>query len=75
MMRRMVRAYAARVANSDMPDLADMLAVQAAFDDAVGEAVRTHRERWGTSWATIGSAAGIARSTACERWRLPRATP
>lgn len=72
MMRRMLRAYAARVADSDMPDLADMLDVQAAFDTAVGEAVRSHRARHGTSWAMIGEAAGIARSTACERWGRPR---
>ncbi len=68
MMRRMIRAYGRRVADADVEDLADMLAVRAELDAAIAFAVRTSRERWGRSWADIGRAAGVTRQTAHERW-------
>ncbi len=68
MFRRLLRAYAKRLADSDMEDLTEMFAVQAEFDAAVQAAVEMHRSRWDTSWAEIARAAGIPRSTAYDRW-------
>lgn len=68
MMRRLIRAYGRRVADADVEDLADMLAVRAELDEAIASAVRVSRERWGRSWADIGRAAGVTKQTAHERW-------
>lgn len=68
MMRRLIAAYGRRVADADMEDLADMLAVRDEFDAVIAEAVRHARERWGWSWADIGRAAGVTKQTAHERW-------
>lgn len=68
MMERMVRAYARRVASGDIDDLAAMIALGRAFDEAIGEAVRGARETYGRSWAEIAEAAGTTRQAAQQRW-------
>lgn len=68
MMRRMLRAHGRRVADADMEDLAELMALQRDLDDAIAYAVREGRARWGWSWADIGRAAGIKRQSAHERW-------
>lgn len=68
MMRRLIRAYGQRIADADMEDLTDMLALRDEFDAAIAFAVREARTRWGWSWADIGRAAGTTRSSAHERW-------
>jgi hypothetical protein len=65
--RRIVRAYARRIASGDVEALTDMVALSSVLDDAIGEAVtglRTH----GYSWAEIAARLGISRQAAQQRW-------
>jgi hypothetical protein len=65
--RRIVRAYARRVATGDVEALTDMVALSSVLDDAIGQAViglRTH----GYSWADIAARLGITRQAAQQRW-------
>jgi hypothetical protein len=65
--RRIVRAYARRVATGDVEALTDMVALSCVVDDAIGQAViglRTH----GYSWADIAARLGITRQAAQQRW-------
>ena len=65
--RRIIRAYARRVATGDVEALTDMVSLSGLLDDAISEAViglRTH----GYSWAEIGSRIGISRQAAQQRW-------
>ncbi|WP_426506717.1 hypothetical protein ACPPVO_52025 [Dactylosporangium sp. McL0621] len=67
--RRIVRAYARRVAAGDIEALADMVALSEDLDTAIGEAVtglRSHRRRY--SWEEIASRLGISRQAAHKRW-------
>lgn len=64
---RSMRALGRRVANADVEDLAEMLQLQRAFDDAVAEAVAGLRHG-GRSWGEIAAAVGITRQSAWERW-------
>lgn len=68
MLRRMIRAYAYRVAEADPEDLTEMLELRRAFDAAVRAAVRGQRKLQGRSWADIGAAAGITREAAYQKW-------
>lgn len=68
MLRRMIAAYTERVANADVEDLADMIAIAGELDAAIGVAVRSSRQRWGRSWADIARAAGTTRQAAQQRW-------
>lgn len=70
-LRRWLRAYAARVADSDDVDLGDMLAIRADLDAAIAAAVTGQREIHGRSWADIARAAGISRQAAQQRWGKP----
>lgn len=72
MVRRMVRAYGRRLADSDPTDLPDALALVAELDAAVGEAVRAMRESAGFSWADIAAYTGTSRQAAQQRWGKPR---
>lgn len=65
--RRMVRAAGRRVAEADPEDLAELLALQAAVDRALAEAVTGQRAA-GTSWAAIGAALGMTKQAAYQRW-------
>lgn len=65
--RRILRAYAARVALGDIDAVADMVAIGRELDDLIQEAVNGLRDR-GYSWADIGRRVGITKQSAHERW-------
>jgi hypothetical protein len=65
--RRIMRAYARRVADGDIEALADMLTLAAEVDNAIGQAVVGLHE-FGYSWADIGARLGITRQAAQKRW-------
>jgi hypothetical protein len=65
--RRILRAYARRVANGDVEALIVMTGLAAEIDAAIGQAVIGLRG-FGYSWAEIGSRLGITRQAAQQRW-------
>ena len=65
--RRVLRAYARRVADGDVEALTLMLGLSAEIDDAISQAV-TGLRGFGYSWAEIGSRLGITRQAAQQRW-------
>jgi hypothetical protein len=65
--RRVVRAYARRVAGGDVDALADMSGLAIELDEAIGQAVLGLRGA-GYSWAEIGARLGINRQAAQQRW-------
>jgi hypothetical protein len=65
--RRVLRAYARRVATGDVEALTLMLGLSAEIDDAIARAV-TGLRSFGYSWAEIGSRLGITRQAAQQRW-------
>ena len=65
--RRVLRAYARRVANGDVEALTLMLGLSAEIDTAISQAVTGLRGS-GYSWAEIGSRLGITRQAARQRW-------
>jgi len=65
--RRVVRAYARRVAAGDVKALTLMIGISADLDDAIAQAV-TGLRGFGYSWAEIGSRLGITRQAAQQRW-------
>ena len=65
--RRILRAYARRVADGDIEALTLMLGLSAEIDTAIGQAV-TGLRQFGYSWAEIGSRLGITRQAAQQRW-------
>jgi hypothetical protein len=65
--RRILRAYARRVADGDVEALALMIGLSAEIDTAIGQAV-TGLRAFGYSWAEIGSRLGITRQAAQQRW-------
>lgn len=65
--RRILRAYGRRVRLSDPDDLVELLAVDAAVQEAITNAVGGLRAS-GFSWAQIGEAAGVSRQAAHKRW-------
>jgi hypothetical protein len=65
--RRIIRAYAKRVATGDVEALADMVALAAILDNAITEAVTGLRAH-GYSWADIAARLGITRQAAHQRW-------
>jgi hypothetical protein len=65
--RRVLRAYARRVATGDVEALTLMFGLAAEIDDAIGQAVQGLRG-FGYSWAEIGSRLGITRQAAQQRW-------
>lgn len=66
--RRAIVRYGEKVADGDPEDLAEMLALRADLDAAIGAAVRGQRATWGSSWAAIGTAAGMTKQAAQQRW-------
>jgi len=68
--RRVLRAYARRVATGDVEALTLMLGLSAEVDTAISQAVTSLRE-FGYSWAEIGSRLGITRQAAQQRWGRP----
>ena len=65
--RRVLRAYAKRVATGDVEALTDMVALSSVLDDAIGQAVTGLRAH-GYSWAEIAQRLGISRQAAQQRW-------
>jgi hypothetical protein len=68
--RRVLRAYARRIATGDIEALTLMLGLSAEIDTAIGQAV-TGLRSFGYSWADIGSRLGITRQAAQQRWGRP----
>lgn len=64
---RMIRAAGKRVADADEPELAQLLALQTALNDAIQTAVDGQRSI-GRSWAAIAAATGNTRQAAFQRW-------
>ena len=65
--RRVLRAYARRVADGDIEALTLMVILADDLDDATRQAIDGLRES-GYSWAEIGSRLGITRQAAQQRW-------
>ena len=65
--RRVLRAYARRVADGDVEALTLMTDLADEIDTAIGQAV-TGLRAFGYSWAEIGSRLGITRQAAQQRW-------
>ena len=69
MVRRMIRAMARRVAtDGDIDALADMVKVHDEMGALIAETVRSLRVDHGYSWAEVGSACGVTRQAAQQRW-------
>ncbi len=68
--RRVLRAYARRVAVGDIDALTAMTDLAAEIDTAIGQAV-TGLRAFGYSWAEIGTRLGITRQAAQQRWGHP----
>jgi hypothetical protein len=65
--RRILRAYARRIATGDIDALTLMRGLAAEIDTAISQAV-TGLRQFGYSWADIGSRLGITRQAAQQRW-------
>ena len=65
--RRVLRAYARRVADGDVEALTLMTDLADEIDSAISQAVKGLRA-FGYSWAEIGSRLGITRQAAQQRW-------
>ena len=65
--RRILAAYARRVATGDVEALTAMTGLAADIDTAIGNAV-TGLRGYGYSWAEIGTRVGITRQAAQQRW-------
>jgi hypothetical protein len=65
--RRVLRAYARRVATGDVEALTLMTDLAHEIDTTISQAVTGLRE-FGYSWAEIGSRLGITRQAAQQRW-------
>jgi hypothetical protein len=69
--RRILRAYARRIATGDIDALTTMTGLANEIGAALHEAV-TGLRAYGYSWAEIGSRLGITRQAAQQRWGGPR---
>ena len=65
--RRVVRAYARRVADGDVDALADMTGLATELDESIAQAVIGIRKA-GYSWADIAARLGVSRQAAQQRW-------
>lgn len=65
--RRIIRAAGERVADGDEFELAELASLRDDIERAIGRAVHGQRSI-GRSWAYIGSALGIKRQSAQERY-------
>jgi hypothetical protein len=68
MLRRMIRAYEARLAHSNPDDLREALSLCLYLENGVGHAIRAMREHYDYSWQTIGNAIGTTRQAAFQRF-------
>ncbi|TDE91596.1 hypothetical protein EXU48_15740 [Occultella glacieicola] len=70
--RRILRAASRRMALADPEDLADLVALRAAVDEAIDNAARSVHAN-GATWEQIGAATGTTKQAAHKRWgRQPR---
>jgi hypothetical protein len=65
--RRILAAYARRVADGDIAAITDLAALADETDAAIGRAV-TGLRGFGYSWAEIGARLGVTRQAAQQRW-------
>jgi hypothetical protein len=65
--RRVLRAYARRVADGDVEALTLMTDLADEIDTAIAQAV-TGLRGFGYSWSEIGSRLGVTRQAAQQRW-------
>ena len=65
--RRVLRAWARRIAAGDIDAIADMAAAAHELDDALRKAVTGLRGK-GYSWAEIATRLGVTRQAAQQRW-------
>jgi hypothetical protein len=65
--RRIIVAYARRIASGDVEALRHMVGMSDFLDQAITEAVRGLRDH-GYSWADIAARLGITRQAAQQRW-------
>jgi hypothetical protein len=65
--RRVLRAYARRIAGGDIESLTAMTDLAESIETAIRDAVIGLRE-FGYSWAEIGSRLGVTRQAAQQRW-------
>ena len=65
--RRVLRAYARRIATGDIDALTAMTDLSEEIDTAISQAV-TGLRGFGYSWAEIGTRLGITRQAAQQRW-------
>lgn len=65
--RRILKAYARRVATGDIEALALMAELAGTVDTSIRDAVTGLRD-CGYSWAEIGSRLGVTRQAAQQRW-------
>jgi hypothetical protein len=73
--RRVLRAYARRVARGDIDAVAGMVAIGRELDGFIAEAVTGLRAR-GYSWGDIARRLGMTRQAAHQRWgRLSASRP
>jgi DNA-directed RNA polymerase specialized sigma24 family protein len=73
--RRVLRAWARRVAAGDIDAIADMAAATAELETAMRRAVTGLRAK-GYSWAEIAARLGVTRQAAQQRWAdRPRPAP
>lgn len=65
--RRILKAYARRVAMGDIDAVADMVAIGRELDGHIQDAVDGLRDK-GYSWSDIARRIGISKQAAHERW-------
>jgi len=65
--RRFIRAAGRRVGECDEHELAELLTLRTALDDAIAAAVEGQRT-YGKSWAAIARGTGTTREAAFQRW-------
>jgi len=65
--RRVLRAWACRVAAGDIDAIGDLAAAARELDDALRNAVTGLRSK-GYSWAEIAARLGVTRQAAQQRW-------
>jgi hypothetical protein len=66
-LRRVIRAYSARVATGDIDAITDMAIIADDFDRAMRKAIAGLRRK-GYSWADIAQRLGVTRQAVQQRW-------
>ncbi len=65
--RRILRAASKRMSEADPEDLADLVQLRQAVDEAIDRAALAIHDG-GASWAQIGAAVGMTKQGAFKRW-------